>query len=58
MSYYPKADSYCRNKIKFELDLLDFATKLKMKKVTGVDRSGFVNKINADKLKIVPNHSS
>ena len=58
MSYYAKADSYCRNKIKFELDLSNFATNSKMKKVTGVDRSDFVDKLNADKLKIVPNYSS
>ena len=58
MSGQPESNSQGRNKIKFELDLSNFATKSKMKKVTGVDRSDFVDKLNADKLKIVPNYSS
>ena len=32
MFYYPKADNYCRNKIKFELDLPNYKTKSEVKK--------------------------
>ena len=32
MFYYPKAGNYCRNKIKFELDLPNYKTKSEVKK--------------------------
>ena len=32
MSCFPKPDSYCRNKIKVQLDLLDYTTKSEIKK--------------------------
>ena len=44
MSYYGKADSYGRKKIKVEIDLSNCATKSEVKKATDTDTSDFVKK--------------
>ena len=41
MSFYPELDSYCRNKIKVELDLSNYTIKCDRGKATGVDISEF-----------------
>ena len=63
--YYPPYRS-CRNNIKVELDLANYATKTDLKNITHVDVSSFasktnlavlkieVDKIDADKLKTTP----
>ena len=65
MSYYPPYKSSSNN-IKVELDLSNYATKDDVKNITHVDVSSYatktnlaalkveVDKINVDKLKIVP----
>ena len=39
MSYFPELYIYNKNKIKFELNLSNYATKCDLKRATGVDTS-------------------
>ena len=64
------APKYLGGKVKFELDLSNFATKTDLKNATGIDTSSFAEKVNLanlksnvdkldiDKLKIVPTNLS
>ena len=66
MSEYFSAPKYLGGKVKFELDLSNFATKTDLKNATGIDTSSFAEKVNLanlksnvdkldiDKLKIIP----
>ena len=66
MSEYFPAPKYLGGKVKFELDLPNFATKTDLKNATGIDTSSFAEKVNLanlksnvdkldiDKLKIIP----
>ena len=66
MSEYVPAPKYLGGKVKFELDLSNFATKTDLKNATGIDTSSFAEKVNLanlksnvdkldiDKLKIIP----
>ena len=66
MSEYFPAPKYLGGKVKFELDLSNFATKTDLKNATGIDTSSFAEKVNLanlksnvdkldiDKLKIIP----
>ena len=66
MSKYFPAPKYLGGKVKFELDLPNFATKTDLKNATGIDTSSFAEKVNLanlksnvdkldiDKLKIIP----
>ena len=70
MRYYPKPDSYERNKIKVELHLSNYATKSYLKGETGIDSSEFnkradltslkskLTKIDVDKLETRPTNLS
>ena len=70
MSEYFPAPKYLGGKVKFELDLSNFATKTDLKNATGIDTSSFAKKVNLanlksnvdkldiDKLKIVPTNLS
>ena len=70
MKYYPKPDSYERNKIKVELHLSNYATKSYLKGETGIDSSEFnkradltslkskLTKIDVDKLETRPTNLS
>ena len=49
MSYYPKLDSYGKNKKKVGLDLSNFAAKSDVKKAKGVDISEFAKKADLAK---------
>ena len=51
MSYVPEPYSHRKNKIKFELDLSNYATKYNSKGVTGIDRSQFGKKFDLANLK-------
>ena len=63
MNFYPEADTYNRNKIKFELSWIiffNYTTKCEVKKATGVDTLKFAKKAvlsnlkcDADKLGII-----
>ena len=43
MSYFPLYDN-SKNEIKFDLDLTNYATKLDLKNITGVDTLQFAKK--------------
>ena len=70
MSEYFPAPKYLGGKVKFELGLSNFATKTDLKNATGIDTSSFAKKVNLanlksnvdkldiDKLKIVPTNLS
>ena len=70
MSEYFPAPKYLGGKVKFELDLSNFATKTDLKNATGIDTSSFAEKVNLanlksnvdkldiDKLKIIPTNLS
>ena len=70
MSEYFPAPKYLGGKVKFELDLPNFATKTDLKNATGIDTSSFAEKVNLanlksnvdkldiDKLKIIPTNLS
>ena len=70
MSEYFPAPKYLGGKVKFELDLPNFATKTDLKNATGIDTSPFAEKVNLanlksnvdkldiDKLKIIPTNLS
>ena len=49
-SYYPKPDTYVRNKIKVELDLSNYAIKSDVKNAAGVDTSDFAKKADLASL--------
>ena len=51
MRYYPKPDSYERNKIKVELHLSNYATKCYLKGETGIDSSEFTKRADLTSLK-------
>ena len=44
MSYYPETDSHIRDKVKVELDLLNFVTKKELDHATAVDTSDLAAK--------------
>ena len=46
MSEYFPAPKYLGGKVKFELDLPNFATKTDLKNATGIDTSSFAEKVN------------
>ena len=49
MTYYPEQNSYARNKITFEKDLSNYATKADLKQSAGVDTSNLAaNSENSD----------
>ena len=51
MSEYSAEPKYLGGRMKFELDLSDYATKLDLKKVTGVDKSKCAKKVDLASLK-------
>ena len=51
MSYFTEPYTHSKNKIKFELDLSNYATKSDLKNASGVDTSGFAKKANLSSLK-------
>ena len=51
MSYFTEPYTHSKNKIKFELDLSNYATKSDLKNASGVDTSGFAKKANLTSLK-------
>lgn len=69
-NFYQERGSYSRNKIKVELDLLNFAIKSEVRTTTCFDKPKFVkkadlaclktdfDKLDVDKLKNVPNYLS
>ena len=46
MSYFPEQYSHSKNKIKFKLDLSNYATKSGLKSATGFDTSKLAKKAN------------
>ena len=51
MSYFTEPYTHSKNKITFELDLSNYATKSDLKNASGVDTSGFAKKANLTSLK-------
>ena len=51
MSYYSEPDSHIRGKMKVELDFSNYATKRRLKAVTGVDTSNLAVKSDFIALK-------
>ena len=49
--YFPEPYDHNRNKIKFDLNLSNHATKFDLKNATGVDTSKFPKKTNLTSLK-------
>ena len=52
MSFYPEPDSYSKRNNKFELELLNYATKFEVKRATGVIIPAFAKKADLTSLKI------
>ena len=51
MSYFPELYTYTKNRIKLEVDLSNYVTKLDIKSLTGVNTSGFAKKVLLANLK-------
>ena len=51
MSYYPKPDSYIKDKVKRLLNLSSYATKNKLEHVTSIDTSDLIAKKDSIALK-------
>ena len=49
MNYFP--DPKCLGKVKVELDLSNYATKIDLKNATGIDASRFAKKVDLAGLK-------
>ena len=53
MSYFPEPCIHSKNKIRFELDLSNYARKSDLESATGVDTPKFAKKIDLASLKAV-----
>ena len=51
VSYFPELYTYTKNRIKLEVDLSNYVTKLHIKSLTGVNTSGFAKKVFLANLK-------
>ena len=51
MSYFPEPYTCSKNKLKIELDLSNYATKLDLKNATSIDTSVFIGNIDLASLK-------
>ena len=51
VTYFPGPYTYTKNRIKLEVDLSNYVTKLDIKSLTGVNTSGFAKKVLLANLK-------